>query len=174
MNHQDLRIEVDAADRRDVAHEIESWVRIEHRVDDVRIGDEQQRVAVRRRANDRFGGDAVAGGAAIFDDERLAEPLRQYCSGQPRDDVGGAARRKADQQMDRPRRISVGARAAQHRRQRNGACCHVRKRRRGSFMHPARIHGPVRTAESVGGVMPRRAARRRPAAAPARRRRNIR
>ena len=36
-----------------------------------------KRVAVRRRLHDRFGGDLLAGGAAVLDHEGLAEPLRR-------------------------------------------------------------------------------------------------
>ena len=48
------------------------------------------------------GGDIHCGARPIFDDERLAEPVRQPLRDQPRQNVGGAGRRKADQQANRP------------------------------------------------------------------------
>ena len=42
--------------------------------------DQQQRIAIRRRMHDRFGGDVVAGTGPVLDDERLAETLRQPLS----------------------------------------------------------------------------------------------
>ena len=45
----------DAGDRRDVADEIEIELVVERRVDRVARADQQQRVAVRRRAHDRLG-----------------------------------------------------------------------------------------------------------------------
>ena len=98
---ENKRIEIDAADRREIAGEIEAQVWVQHGVDDVRIRHRQQRVAVRLRLHHGFGGDLLARRTAIFDDEGLAEPLRQHLPGEPSDDVGGPARRETDQQMNR-------------------------------------------------------------------------
>ena len=81
----------DARDRSDVADEIEVELVVERRVDRVRRADQEERIAVRRRAHDRLGADIAAGTRAVFDDEWLAEPLRQPLSDQPRDNVGRAA-----------------------------------------------------------------------------------
>src|SRR5271169_1618227 len=120
MHFQDQRIEIDTADRREIAGETKAEVRVEHAGDDVGGRQQQQRVTVGRRVDDRLGGDLLGGGTAIFDDERLAEPFRQHFTGEPRNNVGGAARRKTDQKMDRPRRIGVSSRNAQQRGQRHG------------------------------------------------------
>ena len=58
----------------------------------------RERVAVRRRAHDRLGGDIAAGARPVVDDELLTEPLRQPLTHQARDDVELAAGRKADDQ----------------------------------------------------------------------------
>jgi hypothetical protein len=75
--HHDERIAPDGADRRYVTDEIERQMRIERRVDQIRRGDEKQRVAVGRRAGDRLRGDVGAGAGTVLDDEILAEPRRQ-------------------------------------------------------------------------------------------------
>ena len=60
----------------------------------VRRHGEQQRVAVRRRAHDRFGGDIAAGARPVVDHDRLAQPLRQPLSDHAGNDVRRAARRR--------------------------------------------------------------------------------
>ena len=99
----------DARDRRDVANEIEVELVVERRVDGVRRSDQEQRVAVRRRVHDHLGPDIAAGARPIFDDELLAEPLRQPLAHQARDDVGRAAGGIADDDVHRPRRIGLRA-----------------------------------------------------------------
>jgi len=51
------------------------WVFVEARIDGVRIADQEERVAVRGRANDRLGRDIAAGTRPVLDDETLAQPL---------------------------------------------------------------------------------------------------
>ena len=77
IDHDEIGRVGDAADRRDVAHEIEFEVREERLVEHVRQHDHLQRVAVRRRGQRRLGGDVAGGARAVLDDELLAEPLRQ-------------------------------------------------------------------------------------------------
>ena len=55
----------------------------------------EERIAVRARSHDRLGGDIGARARSVFDDEWLAEPLRQPLTDQARDDVGRAARRES-------------------------------------------------------------------------------
>ena len=97
----------DGCDRRDVADEIEIEFVVERRVDRVAATDQEQRVAVRRRSYDDFGADITAGTRPVLDDEWLAEPLRQPLTDQAREDVGRAARGKADNHVHRPRRIGL-------------------------------------------------------------------
>ena len=94
MRHAD-----DARDRRDVADEIEIELVVERRVDRVGERDQEQRVAVRRRAHDRLGADIAAGARPVLDDEWLAEPLRQPLADQARDDVGRRRRRQSRRSM---------------------------------------------------------------------------
>ena len=99
--------------------------------------DQQQRVAVRRRAHDRLGADIAAGARPVLDDEWLAEPLRQPLADQARDDVGAAAGGKADDDAHRPRRIGLRPRDARDGRQRGSARCQMQKSTAGKFMAPS-------------------------------------
>jgi len=75
----DLQGQGDSSDvrhRGGVEGKIESKVVVERRVDGVGRHGKQQCVAVRRRANDRFGADVAAGARPIVGDELLAQPLR--------------------------------------------------------------------------------------------------
>ena len=94
--HHDKGAADEARDRRDVADEIEIEFVVERRIDRVRRTDQEERVAVRRRAHDRLGGDIAAGARPVLDDEWLAEPLRQPLTDQAREDVVRAAGGKAD------------------------------------------------------------------------------
>jgi hypothetical protein len=67
----------------------------------------KQRVAVRRGANDRFGGDIAAGAGPVVDDELLAQPRRQPISHHAGDDVGRAAGGDLNDQAHRPCRIGL-------------------------------------------------------------------
>ena len=91
IDHHDGRNADDAGNGRDVADEIEIEVVVKCRVDCVRLGDPKQRVAVGRGVHDRVGGDIGAGAGAVFDNELLAEPLRQPLAHEPRHDVGRSA-----------------------------------------------------------------------------------
>ena len=68
----------------------------------------QQRVAVGGRIAHRLDADDAAAAATILDEEVLSV-LRQFLRENPRQDVGAAAGRGIDDELDRPRRI-VGLR----------------------------------------------------------------
>jgi hypothetical protein len=114
VHFQDQRVLIDAADGRQIAREIEAEIGVEHPVDDIGIGEQQQRVAVWCGIDDGLGGDLLSLRALVLDHERPAEPLRQHLSGEPRDNVGGAAGWKTDQKAYRSRRI-------RYRRRRRGS-----------------------------------------------------
>ena len=85
---------------------------IERRVGGVRRARRQdQRVAVRFRPRDVFGGDVAAGAGAIVHDDGLAQPLTQRLGHQPRRDIGAAARREghddAEGLVRRPARLGL-------------------------------------------------------------------
>jgi hypothetical protein len=105
LQHQ--RSTNDAGDRRYVADEIETEIFIKRHVDGVRKRGQQQRVAVRRRLSDKFGGDVAARAGPVLDDELLAEPLRQPLRNEARRNIWCNTRRKTDQDADRPRRIGI-------------------------------------------------------------------
>src|SRR5262249_3814481 len=83
----DLRHAEDACDRRDVAKKHEAELVVERCVDRVRRDDQQERMPVRGRAHDCFGGYISAGPRTVLDHERLTETLRQPLSQQARGNV---------------------------------------------------------------------------------------
>src|SRR3954454_2153892 len=97
----------EARDRRDVTEEIETEFLVQRRIDGVWRTNQEQRVAVGRRVHDRLGGDVAAGAQPVFDDEWLAEPLRQPLTDQPRQDVVRAPGGEADDDAHRLRRIGL-------------------------------------------------------------------
>ena len=78
--------------------------------DQIAVGGEQQRIAIRLRTRDKGRRDIAAGACAIFDDhlhiERLGKP---FCHAAP-DRVGNGARRIGDHHGDGPR-WPIGLRA---------------------------------------------------------------
>src|SRR5215471_15530991 len=91
----------------DVPDEIEAEVFIERCVDRVEGARHQKRMAVRRRAHDRLGGDIAAGAWTVLDNERLAEPFRQPLADQPCNDVDVVASGESDDDVHRPCRIGL-------------------------------------------------------------------
>src|SRR5262245_23893770 len=82
MYHQDGWRAVNARDRCDVAEKHEAELVVERGVDRVRRDDQQERMPVRGRAHDCFGGYISAGPRTVLDHERLTETLRQPLSQQ--------------------------------------------------------------------------------------------
>ena len=73
--------------------------------------------------HDRLCGDIAAGAQPVLDDERVAEPLRQPLTDQPREDVVGATGSKADDHAHWLRRIGLCPSHARHGRQRDCPRC---------------------------------------------------
>jgi len=95
-----------------VADEIVFEVRIERRIDHVRRDDEKERIAVRRRPHDEFGGDVAAGARPILHNKRHAQLLRQRLRDQARINVGVPPGGETHDQTHRPRRIAFRPRDA--------------------------------------------------------------
>jgi hypothetical protein len=112
---------VDGRDWRDVAEEIEIQLFVERRINRVRCTDQQEHISVGWRAHDRLGGDIAAGSRTVFDDEGLAEVLRQLLTDQARKDVKRAAGGEGDDHAHRLRRIGLRPRDARCGRQRGSA-----------------------------------------------------
>src|SRR5439155_2495150 len=110
----------DASDRHDIADEIEIELLVERRVDCCCRLDQQERVSVRHRLHDRFGADISASSWPVFDDERLAKPLRQCLTKEACYCVAPAASSKADDQTHRARRIGLRPREARNDGKRGG------------------------------------------------------
>jgi hypothetical protein len=103
IDHHHVRHRHDAGDRGDVADEVEGQRFVEGRVDGVGLADQQDRVAVGRGVHHRFRRDVRRGTRAVFDDERLSQPIRQPLAHQAGDDVVAAARCVADDPAYRTR-----------------------------------------------------------------------
>src|SRR5436190_20348736 len=121
MYYHDFGRASDASDRHDVADEIETEVVVERRVDRIGHSDQEERVAVCRRAHDRFGTNIGARAWSVLDDEWLAQPLGQPSTHQTGDEVVCAAGGDWHDQMYRPRRISLRLHNPRHSRQHSRA-----------------------------------------------------
>src|SRR5262249_37646785 len=156
MHRYDVRLPVNACDRRDVADEIETELVIERRVDGVPTADYEQRVAVRRCAHDRLGADIAARAWSILDDERLTEPLRQPLTHQTRDDVARTGRSERHDDAHRPRWIGLRPSDPRHGRQRGSARGQMQEFATGKFHGlPLPSHHSITSsarASSVGGM----------------------
>src|SRR5262245_31343177 len=127
IDHHDEREADDARDGGDVTEKNEIEFFVEGRVDRVRRSCDEERIAVRRRAHDRLGADIVAATRAVFDDELLAEPLREPWSDKPRDNVGCTAGTCGGNDAHRARRIGLRPREPRHRRGRRSAYGQMQK-----------------------------------------------
>src|SRR5579864_8862817 len=87
-------------------------------------GGHEQRVPVRGRFRDQLGTDAAAGAATIVDDDLLLESLAQELRERSRDNVGGSAGRKWNDEANRLVRISI------RNRERQPCCAREQQQRR--------------------------------------------
>src|SRR5262245_31296112 len=133
MHDYDEGVADDARDRRDIADEIEVELLIKRRIDGVVRCGKEEGIAIWGSADDRLGAEIGASAGPVFDDERLAEPLRQPLADHARDDVSRAARGKWHDQTHRPRRIGLRPRETRHDRQRGGARGQMQKSTTGKF-----------------------------------------
>src|SRR4029079_8735593 len=103
----------DLADRGEILEGVVGQFWIEELVQRMAAGDQDQRVAVRRRLRERLRRDRAAGARTIFDDRLLSPGLRQRLPERARQYVDGAAGGVGHQDpygLGRERlRINVGA-----------------------------------------------------------------
>src|SRR6266487_3235455 len=142
QHHEGLAI--DTRDRRNVADEIEIEIFVERRVDSVRVGDQQQRVSVRRRLHDCLGGDAATGAEPVLDDEWLAELLSKSLPNETCTYVGWPASSKAHNDAHRARGISLSPGLLRYRRQNDGARSETQK------VPAGKLHGSLPKAIIIG------------------------
>jgi hypothetical protein len=81
----------DAADRRDVADEIEIELVVERYVDCVVRSGQEERISVRGSLHDRLSANVATGTGPVLDDKWLTEPLRQLLTDEARENAGSAA-----------------------------------------------------------------------------------
>jgi hypothetical protein len=115
----------DDSDRFEILDRI-VWQGLQMRCDDDRVGAHQQCVAVGRRLMNRCGSDNAICARPIFNDHRGVPDHAQLVRNDPRQQIGCAAGRKSDHNMNRAvRKIGCGAR----RPGENGSENHERKER---------------------------------------------
>ncbi len=99
-------------DRSEGCLRIKGQRRISGGMDDVRVGDQQQRVAVGRRFGDELAADNPVGSAAVFDDDFLFNALAEFRAYDVRHHASGPPGRKRHDHMNRPVRVARCAGAA--------------------------------------------------------------
>src|SRR5262249_55612244 len=103
------------------ADEIKRKLLVKCRVDGVVRADEGDRVAIGRRVERGLHADIAGRAGPVLNDKLLSEMIRQVLADDARHDVVGAARRKRDDPVHRPRRIGLRRRDAGDCRQRGSA-----------------------------------------------------
>jgi hypothetical protein len=112
-HHQHQRDLGHARDRREVGHRVETQLAVQRLVDRVRaVGAVEQGVAVGRGLRHRLRADVAAGAAAVVDEHRLAEDLRQPRRDAAGDGVGPAAGGEGHDEPDRLVGVLGGGHAA--------------------------------------------------------------
>ena len=106
VDHQDIGLRSDQADRGKIRFRVEIDFLVERRVggEDGVVAVEQ-RVAVGRRMGDGLRCDVAAGPRPVIDDERLAEDLLELAAEDAPEHVACPARREGDDKGNRPRGI---------------------------------------------------------------------
>ena len=127
MHHQQSRAAGDRPDRSEVADDVKIQFVIKRRVPSVSRRGEMQHVAVGRRFGDSFRGESASGAGAIFDEELLAEMLRQPLADQACIGVVYTPWRKAGYDPNRMGRIAFCFRRPRVRSDRDGARCKTTK-----------------------------------------------
>ena len=123
---------------------------VERRVDRMRDGDDQQRVAVGRCFRHQLGADDAAGAGLVLDHELLAEPLAELRADDARQNVVEPARRERHDHPHRLVRIVAlcGGRRNQHqartdRHQQSRDCsCHAHSSYAFALPRVGRQHAP--------------------------------
>ena len=132
---QQARHPRDHGDRREIGDRIVRQRRIKRGVDRVAAEAHQQRVAIRRRFRDRRRGQVAAGAGAVLDQDGLFQRRCHRIGDRARHRIGRAAGRRADQNLDRPRRKVFGARHLNHHQNGNDGA-ELRKPARGHWSPP--------------------------------------
>ena len=123
MRGDDHRRGADQHDRRKILQRVERQVGQQARIGAVGVEHQHERGAVRRRRDRGLRADRAGRAAAVLDqDRRFQVPLEQRLNA-PRDQIGGAARRKRDDDADgfrRPGLCAPAGRASQSATQSDG------------------------------------------------------
>ena len=106
VHHHHHRRGAKLGHRLEVLGEAVRQVLVERRVDGVRAGDHEQRVAVRRRVRRDIGADVGAGARPVFDHDLRAEAFRQPVAERAGQRVRAAARRERQDEAHRLVRIA--------------------------------------------------------------------
>jgi hypothetical protein len=128
IDHQNDGANGEERDRRKVLGEIKGRRRIDDLVGERRERRQKQCVAILGGAGDVLRGDARARARLVLDDDFLTHERSRALGEKAADDVGRGPRREANDEVHRPRRISVLRhgnvwKGPQH----GGACRHMQK-----------------------------------------------
>jgi hypothetical protein len=108
MQHQGKRTDGGQRDRGKISQRVVGNA-LEVGIDRQRPGASQHdRVTVGGRLGSEFGADDAAGASAIVHNHRLPERLGYALREDAREEIGAAARRKWNNESDRPRWITLG------------------------------------------------------------------
>ncbi len=107
MDDQDQRLAGETRDRSDIAQDVKTQIGEEGGIDRVGRTDQQQRVAIRRRAHDHLGRRVARCAGQILNHERLAEPIGQPFAYEAGEDVVRTTSNKSDHEPHRPRRVGL-------------------------------------------------------------------
>ena len=144
VDHQhELRI-VERRHRHEVAHQRIRLVREQRLVRGERVGDGEQRVAVRRRLRDHVGTDHRGRSRPVLDHHRLLELLGERLGELAAEHVAGAAGAERRNDLDRAGRVLLGGRGRGESRDSDEGKIELRQSRhsqalRGYFWHRSNI-----------------------------------
>ena len=120
MDHHHQRFERNTTNGYDVMNEIKAQVAIVTCANGGGRAHQEERVAIRGCGNDGRDSDRTSRTGTVFNNERLAEPIRQPFTDQARKNIGRPARGKPDDDADRSRWIIERRRRARCDRQYGG------------------------------------------------------
>jgi len=127
IDHHDKGDPPDARNRRDISYEIKVEIIVKRRIVSVRVGSDEQCVAVRRRPHDGLSCDVAARTRPVFNEKLLTHPLRKPVTNQPCRRVREATGRKARNDAHCTRGIVERRCDARQGRKNRSAYCQTQK-----------------------------------------------
>ena len=101
VDDQDVRTRIKLRNRREIFHRVIRQLVQAGIDDDLRLGQDSQRVAIRRRFRDAVCRDIAGGAGNVVDQYRLSPRFGEFLAEQARDGVRRTAGRETDNEVDR-------------------------------------------------------------------------